>query len=59
MDQNTSELERAFELAKSGRFPSVQMIRLQMKTEGYSTDHVTGKTLTKQLQEIIRSNPGN
>jgi hypothetical protein len=55
MNQNTTELERAFQLAKSGCFATVDLIRHQLKSEGYSTAHVTGKGLTKQLVAIIRS----
>jgi hypothetical protein len=58
MDPNTSELERAFELAKSGRFTSVEQIRRQLKVEGYSTAHVTGKFLVGRLRAIIHSNAG-
>jgi hypothetical protein len=59
MDPNTTELERAFELAKSGRYRTIELIRLQLKTEGYSTERVTGKLLKEQLRAIIRSNTGN
>jgi hypothetical protein len=55
MDQHISELERAFQLAKSGCFSSVELIRHQLKSEGYSAAHVTGKGLTRQLGAIIRS----
>jgi hypothetical protein len=59
MDPNTTEIERAFQLAESGRFTSVELIRHQLKAEGYSTAHVTGKSLTNQLAAIMRSNAGN
>jgi hypothetical protein len=55
MDQNTTELERAFQLAKSGCFATVELIRHQLKSEGYSSAHITGQGLTKQLGAIIRS----
>ena len=59
MDRNTSELERAFELAKSGRYRSLELIRGKLKAEGYSTEHVTGRFLIAQLMAIIRANAGN
>jgi hypothetical protein len=55
MDPNTTALERAFQLAKSGRCISIEDIRQQLKSEGYSAEHVTGKGLTRQLKELIRS----
>jgi hypothetical protein len=55
MDQNTTALERAFQLAKSGRCGSIEVIRLQLKTEGYYTDQIIGKGLSKQLRAIIKS----
>ena len=58
-DPNITEVERAFQLAESGRFSSAELIRHQLKAEGYSTAHVTGKALTKQLGVIMRSNAGN
>jgi hypothetical protein len=55
MDSNTTSLERAFQLAKSGLCGSVELIRQKLDTEGYSADQITGKGLTKQLRTIIRS----
>jgi hypothetical protein len=55
MDPNTTALERAFQLAKSGRCISIEDIRQQLKSEGYPTEHITGKGLTRQLKELIRS----
>lgn len=46
-------LERAFELARSGEFGSVEQIRARLKVEGYDPRHVQGKALTKQLKGII------
>jgi transketolase N-terminal domain/subunit len=62
MDQNTSALERAFQLAKSGRCASVQDVKRDMKKEGYSVSQVTGRMLQKQLNALIeeaRSNSQN
>jgi len=55
MDQNTTVLERAFQLAKSGLCGSINEIRNQLKLEGYSTEYITGKGLTTQLKALIHS----
>jgi hypothetical protein len=54
MDRLT-ELERAFQLAKSGRCGSVRDIREQLRSEGYSIGQIIGKTLSKQLQALIQT----
>ena len=48
-----STLERAFELAASGRFASVTEIRSRLAAEGYFTAEVCGPLLCKQLMRII------
>jgi hypothetical protein len=53
MDPNVSTLERAFELAASGRFNKVSDIRLQLHREGYNHEMVQGAALTKQLSEAM------
>jgi hypothetical protein len=53
MDPRTTELERAFQLAKSGECRSVDEIRKKLSSEGYYATQVTGKGLLKQLQGII------
>jgi hypothetical protein len=53
MDPRTTELERAFQLAKSGECRSVDEIRKKLSSEGYYATQVTGKGLLRQLQGII------
>ena len=53
MDQNISALERAFELAKSGKFERVVDIRTHLMKEGYLTDQITGRTLSSQLKSLM------
>jgi hypothetical protein len=53
MDSRTTELERAFQLAKSGECRSVDEIRKKLSQEGYYATQVTGKGLLRQLQGII------
>jgi hypothetical protein len=53
MDPSTTELERAFQLAKSGECRSVDEIRKKLSQEGYYATQVTGKGLMRQLQAIM------
>jgi hypothetical protein len=55
MDENTTALERAFQLARSGKCLSVNDIRVTLAAVGYPRDQLTGPSLTKQLKELIRS----
>ena len=54
MDPTATALERAFQLARSGDYPSVPDIKKQLSTEGYSAAQITGRTLMKQLLTHIR-----
>jgi hypothetical protein len=49
----TSPLERAFQLAKSGKYATVDDIKTQLGKEGYSDSQVTGRQLTQQLRALI------
>jgi len=49
MDQGTSALERAFQLAKSGGYTSVADIRKRLVEERYSVAQITGGELAKQF----------
>jgi flagellar biosynthesis/type III secretory pathway protein FliH len=53
MDKNKTALERAFELARSGRYPTVQLIRRAISAEGYSQNQIEGRELTRQLKALI------
>ena len=54
MDDQTA-LERAFQLAKSGAFLSIQAIKQQLTAEGRSTAQITGQVLSKQLNALIKA----
>lgn len=54
MDQNKSPLERAFELARSGRFRTVSEVKQAVAAEGYAMAQFQGRSLSRQLSEIIR-----
>jgi hypothetical protein len=49
MDPNVSTLERAFQLAATGRYLTVTEIKLQLSREGYRHELVNGPALAKQL----------
>jgi hypothetical protein len=51
---NATVLERAFELAKSGRFTSIDDLIVRLRAEGYSTVSVVGPMLLRQLRALIR-----
>ena len=54
MKPGTTALERAFQLARTGAFPSVSHIKSRLTQEGYSCAQITGRVLTKQLGELIK-----
>jgi hypothetical protein len=58
MDHRLTDLERAFQLAKSGRCARIDDIRVQLRKEGYSADRITGKSLIRQLQDLIQAAAG-
>jgi hypothetical protein len=41
-------------LAKTGQYLGVVEIKQQLNQEGYSHNQIEGRTLIRQLQEIIR-----
>jgi len=47
-------LERAFQLAESGKCSTVAEIRMALSHEGYSLSQIAGPTLLRQLRELIR-----
>ena len=55
MKVNTSELERAFQLARSGSHLTISEIRRQLLKEGYSNNQVSGRQLMAQLRGLIQA----
>ena len=53
MQANTTAVERAFELAKSGRYVNVGEIKYRLHVEGHFADAITGTQLSEQLKAII------
>lgn len=54
MDPNITTIERAFELAKSGKYNSVAEIKQKLQNEGYSLAQLEGRELARQLRELIK-----
>lgn len=52
--KDPTALERAFELARSGKYAKVHDIVRQLKAERYSTDQITGRSLVAQLKDLIK-----
>ena len=53
MDPNITCLERAFQLAATGRYLTVTEIKLRLHEEGYSHGQIDGPLLKKQLMDAI------
>ena len=55
MDPDASVLERAFELAKSGRYQTLQDVERQLGKEGYRSGQLEGPALRAQLRGLINA----
>ncbi len=56
MDHRVAALERAFQLARSGRVARIDDIRKQLGREGYDDRAVDGgRSLLSQLRELIKA----
>ena len=53
MSSQPTSLERAFELARSGRFSSLEDIRHQLDREGLNPHTLVGPVLMRQLRDLI------
>ena len=54
MDVRVSQLERAFQLAQSGRCTTVADIKRKLREEGYQDDQVEGPRLFGQLNSLMK-----
>jgi hypothetical protein len=59
MNETPTAIERAFQLANTGRYGSLAHIQRTLTAEGYSRDQVAGPSLHKQLKGLIRSAQGS
>jgi hypothetical protein len=55
MDQKMTALERAFQLARSGRVAGLTDIISSLKRDGYSTNQIEGPVLKRQLADLIKA----
>jgi hypothetical protein len=55
MSHRATVLERAFELARSGRPRRTQEIVAALRREGYSTEQIEGPVLKRQLLDLIKA----
>ena len=55
MQADKTAIERAFDLAKSGKFKTVLAIKRELSREGYSTIQIAGPVLMRQLREAINA----
>ena len=54
MQPNVNAIERAFEVARTGKCVSVKEIRACLHAEGYSQGLVEGRNLSAQLRQLLR-----
>jgi hypothetical protein len=55
MNHRATVLERAFELARSGRPRRTQDIVAALSREGYATEQIEGPVLKRQLLNLIKA----
>jgi hypothetical protein len=55
MDQTMTALERAFQLARSGRVAGLTDIITSLKRDGYSASQIEGPVLKRQLVDLIKA----
>lgn len=55
MDPHKTAIERAFELAHTGRYEKVSEIRKAVSDEGYFQNQLTGSSLERQLRAALKT----
>jgi hypothetical protein len=53
--QRMTSMERAFHLARSGRFTRLTEVVTTLDREGYSTSQIQGPLLKRQLTDLIKA----
>jgi hypothetical protein len=61
MNETTPIVERAFQLARSGKYQHVTQVKLALKREGYggAESHVSGRSIVAQLKLILSETYGS
>ena len=52
MDHSVTALERAFQVAKSGKCSSIADLKKQLRAEGYPIAQITGRTLARISTDV-------
>ena len=52
MNGRPTTIERAYQLASSGACPTVADIKIQLRKEGYSDNHLIGPVLLASLRRL-------
>jgi hypothetical protein len=55
MDHGITAVERAFQLARSSACTCVKDIKERLMAEGYSANQISGRSLSKQLADLIKA----
>jgi hypothetical protein len=55
MDQRVTSLERAFQLARSGRVTKLTEIVTSLNREGYAASQIEGPLLRRKLGDLIKA----
>ena len=55
MDRTKTTLERAFDLAQSGKFLNLTELSNKLKEERFDPDYIVGKGLRNQLLQVIKA----
>jgi hypothetical protein len=55
MQSNKTAIERAFELASSGRCNDITILKKIVSAEGYDARQLEGRAIVKQLKELTRA----
>jgi hypothetical protein len=53
--QRMTSMERAFHLARSGRFTTLTEVVTTLDREGYSANQIQGPLLKRQLTDLIKA----
>lgn len=54
MDRTKTPIERAFELARSGKYLTASEVKRAVSAEGYAVAQIEGPLLMRQLRALIR-----
>ena len=55
MDNQSTVVERAFQLAKLGECDTIEKLKRKLRSEGFSVDQITGAALSKQLRDLMNA----